>query len=341
HPWLVASMVLIITWLGLRLCVTLARWWLKRRDHPFYLSIVNRLSAPLSGLLPMIIANLLNGELTYVASEQQADVGVLLTTFAYAFGGWTVIGLTDVLADTMRRQYHIDSTDNLRERKIITQLEYIRKVIIIVVIIITLAFILLQFEQVRQVGTSLLASAGVAGILIGVAAQKSIANLLAGFQIAFTQPIRIDDVVVLEGEFGWVEEITLTYVVVRLWDQRRLVLPLQYFIEKPFQNWTRRNSEILGTVFLYVDYTLPLQALREELERYLPTQPLWDGRVANVVLFETHPQSMQVRVLVSGRNASETFDLRCAVREHLVTFIQKNYPTSLVRMRVEMDNRND
>jgi small-conductance mechanosensitive channel len=312
------------------------RWWRRRFPQEIYDDIISRLAKPLSGLIPLLLASIVVARGGFTAIGQQEGVTLLARTLAYGFGGWTFIGLTDVLADAIRRQYDLYTLDNLRERKLLTQLEYIRKVIIIVVAIVALAFILLQFEQVRQVGTGLLASAGVAGILIGVAAQKSIANLLAGFQIAFTQPIRIDDVVVLEGEFGWVEEITLTYVVLRIWDQRRLVVPLQYFIEKPFQNWTRKNSEILGTVFLYVDYTLPVAALREELDRYLPEQALWDGRVANVVVFESHREAMQLRILVSGRTAGETFDLRCAVREHLITFIQQNYPRSLVRTRLEM-----
>lgn len=335
-PWLMALVMILFTWLLVRIAIGLLQWRYRRTDYVIYGAILRNLSAPLSAYLPVVVASLGIAHLNLNETVQAGGLAILLSSLAYAFGGWTIIGLTDMVAEAIRRQYHLENSNNLRERKIITQLEYIRKIIIIVVAILALAFILLQFERVQQVGTGLLASAGVAGILIGVAAQKSIANLLAGLQIAFTQPIRIDDVVVLEGEFGWVEEITLTYVVVRIWDQRRLVIPLQYFIEKPFQNWTRMNSEIIGTVFLYVDYTLPVEALREELERYLPEQPLWDGRVANVVVFESHREAMQIRVLVSGRAAGETFDLRCAVREHLITFIQQNYPESLVRTRINL-----
>ncbi|MEM8526587.1 MAG: mechanosensitive ion channel domain-containing protein [Bacteroidota bacterium] len=182
----------------------------------------------------------------------------------------------------------------------------------------------------------MLTSAGVAGIIIGFAAQKSIANLLAGLQIAFTQPIRMDDVVIIEGEFGRVEEITLTYIVVRLWDQRRMITPLNYFIEKPFQNWTRLNSELLGSVFIYADYDLPIEPLRNELNKITEDHPLWDGRVRNVLLTDLTENVMKIRMLVSARSSGDAFDLRCFIREHMVTFIQENYPNSLPKTRVEM-----
>ncbi|MEL6141484.1 MAG: mechanosensitive ion channel domain-containing protein [Bacteroidota bacterium] len=158
--------------------------------------------------------------------------------------------------------------------------------------------------------------------------------MLAGFQIAFTQPIRLDDALLVEGEFGRVEEITLTYVSLKLWDERRMVVPLQYFIDKPFQNWTRSSSELLGTIFFYVDYTFPIQALRDELERFLPTQELWDGRVKNVLVTDLKDNTMQLRVLISAVDSGSTFGLRCAVREHLIGFIQHNYPDSLPKVRL-------
>jgi small-conductance mechanosensitive channel len=188
-------------------------------------------------------------------------------------------------------------------------------------------------------GWGCLTSAGVAGIIIGLAAQKSIANLLAGFQIAFTQPIRLDDVVIVEGEWGRIEEITLTYVVVRIWDQRRLVVPLQYFNEKSFQNWTRTTSELLGTVFIYTDYTMPVEALREELSRLLETNPKWDKRVGIIQVTDTTETTMQIRALMSARNAGDTFDLRCHVREGLITFIQQQFPEALPKTRVEMQSK--
>lgn len=181
----------------------------------------------------------------------------LIVTFA-----WVLIGIVYVFEGVVRRSYQIAKADNIRERKLITQLQFIKRLVVLAIGFVALSLVLMSFATVRKIGAGLLTSAGIAGISVGFAAQRSLANLLAGFQIAFTQPIRIDDVVVLEGEFGNIEEITLTYVVVRIWNQRRLVLPINYFIEKPFQNWTRSNAELLGTVFLYVDYTIPIEPVR-------------------------------------------------------------------------------
>jgi small-conductance mechanosensitive channel len=254
----------------------------------------------------------------------------------YTFGSWLIIEFTDVIADLVLDRFKLTEQNNLSERKIITQFSYIKKVVSAVVVVVAIAFILLQFDTVRELGTGLLTSAGVAGIIIGLAAQKSIANLLAGFQLAFTQPIRIDDVVIVENEWGKIEEITLTYVIVRIWDQRRLVVPLNYFNEKPFQNWTRTNSELLAYVFLYTDYRLPVQALRQELDRLLEDEPLWDERVKVIQVTDADRSTMELRVLMSARNAPEAFDLRCKIREQLISFIQEQYPESLPRTRVEL-----
>ncbi len=190
----------------------------------------------------------------------------------------------------------------------------------------------------RKIGAGLLTGVGIGGIIIGFAAQKSLANFLAGFQIAFTQPIRIDDVLVVEGEWGRVEDITLTYVVLNIWDQRRLILPITYFIEKPFQNWTRTTSEILGTVFLYMDYTIPIDALRAEFDRLLDQTDLWDKRVKIIQVTDAKERTIELRALVSARNSSQAFDLRCYIRENLVKFVRENYPESLPTNRLVLDN---
>ena len=195
---------------------------------------------------------------------------------------------------------------------------------------------LMTFESVRQLGTSILASAGIAGIVVGFAAQRSIATLLAGFQIAMTQPIRLDDVVIVENEWGRIEEITLTYVAVRIWDQRRLILPITYFIEQPFQNWTRTSADILGTVFLYVDYRAPLDAIRAELDRILQASPSWDGKVKGLQVTNAQEQTLEIRALASAADASLAWDLRCEVREKLVQFLQRHHPESLPRIRAEL-----
>jgi small-conductance mechanosensitive channel len=233
-------------------------------------------------------------------------------------------------------QFDIRAADNLQARKIYTQVHVISKVLYAVIALFTIASVLMLFEEVRQFGTSILASAGVVGIIIGFAAQKTIANLFAGFQIAMTQPIRLDDVVIVEGEWGRVEEITLTYVIIHIWDDRRLVVPLGYFIEKPFQNWTRVSAHLLGSVFLWVDYTMPLEELRQALKEIIEPNPLWDKRFWNLQVTDATEKTMQVRILATSADSSKGWDLRCDIREKIIAYIQKNHPQSLPRVRAEL-----
>jgi small-conductance mechanosensitive channel len=230
-------------------------------------------------------------------------------------------------------RHRLDVADNLQARGIYTQVVVLKKVALTTIGIFTLASMLMVFDPVRQFGASILASAGIAGIVVGFAAQRSLATLLAGFQIAMTQPIRVDDVVIVENEWGKVEEITLTYVVVRIWDERRLIVPITFFIEQPFQNWTRSSSDLLATVFLHADYTLPVDALRAELTRVLRASPLWDGKVNVLQVTQATKQTIEIRALASASDASKAWDLRCDVREKLVTFLQHRHPSSLPRFR--------
>ncbi len=234
------------------------------------------------------------------------------------------------------REHRLDVADNYTARRIYTQVSVIRKIIISVVVIFGVASILMMFDTVRQLGTSILASAGIAGIILGFAAQKTLGNLLAGIQIALSQPILIDDVVVVEGEFGRIEDITLTFVSVRTWDLRRLIVPITYFIEKPFQNWSRKSDELLGTVFLYLDYQVPLGELRAELKRLVEKNENWDGKVCGLQVTDTKPNTIEVRALVSSENAGKGFDLRCQVREGLIEFLRSRYPESLPRVRTAL-----
>jgi small-conductance mechanosensitive channel len=249
---------------------------------------------------------------------------------------WLCVRLLTGLEEFLLKQYNIETEDNLSARKMHTQLRIVKRIVTVIIIIIGFAAILMTFENVRQLGTSLLASAGIAGIIIGFAAQRSLATLFAGLQIAFTQPIRIDDVVIVENEWGRIEKITLTYVVVRIWDLRRLVLPITYFTEKPFQNWTRIKSEILGTVFIYVDYTASAQKIREKYFEIVEQSELWDGKVRNLQVTNTTERTMELRVLMSAKDASAAWDLRCEVREKLIDFIQQNYPDALPKVRGEI-----
>ena len=233
-------------------------------------------------------------------------------------------------------QFDIKAADNLQARKVYTQVHVISKMAYVIIGLFTIASILMLFEEVRRFGTSILASAGVVGIIIGFAAQKTIANLFAGFQIAMTQPIRLDDVVIVEGEWGRVEEISLTYVTIRIWDERRLVVPLGYFIDKPFQNWTRTSAELLGSVFVWVDYTLPLDDIRKALKEIIEPNPLWDKRFWNLVVTDATEKTMQIRVLVTTADSGKGWDLRCEVREKLIAYIQKNYPQCLPQFRTQL-----
>jgi small-conductance mechanosensitive channel len=241
--------------------------------------------------------------------------------------------VVDASATFVLKPYRLEVTDNLQARGIHTQVMVLKKVALAVIGVFTLASMLMVFESVRQFGASILASAGIAGIVVGLAAQRSIATLLAGFQIAMTQPIRVDDVVIVENEWGRIEDITLTYVVVRIWDQRRLIVPMTYFLERPFQNWTRSSSEILCTITFFLDYTVPVHSLRAELTRILQQSQYWDGRVNVLQVTDSREHTMEVRALASAADASLAWELRCEVREQLVGFVQRNHPGSLPRIR--------
>lgn len=249
---------------------------------------------------------------------------------------WLLIAAIGGLADGVIAKHPADVEDNLTARRIATQARVLSRTAMTAVVMAGLAMMLMTFPGARQVGASLLASAGVVGIVAGIAARPVFSNMIAGLQIALAQPFRIDDVLIIEGEWGRVEEITGTYVVLKIWDERRLIIPLQWFIEHPFQNWTRTSSEILGTVFLHADYALPLDPLREELKRVLATAPEWDKRVSVLQLTEATDRTIQIRVLVSARSSGLAFDLRCRVREALVTFIQREYPDCLPQVRVPL-----
>jgi small-conductance mechanosensitive channel len=242
-----------------------------------------------------------------------------------------------VLEDYILSRFDVAVKDNLRARKVYTQLRVSKRIVIIVVSILALGMMLMTFPQVQQLGTTILASAGIIGIVVGMAAQRTIGTFIAGLQIAITQPIRLDDVVIVENEWGRIEEIALTYVVVKIWDLRRLVVPITYFIEKPFKNWTRKSADLLGTAYIYVDYTVPVDAVREELRRILEKSELWDGKVCGLQVTNTSERAVELRALMSSADASKGWDLRCEVREKLVGFIQKNYPGALPKLRGEFE----
>jgi small-conductance mechanosensitive channel len=239
---------------------------------------------------------------------------------------------------TIIDMHPVDRPDNLEARRVQTQTKVLGRSMMVLIIVLGLGAAMMTLPFLRQFGTSLLASAGFAGLVVGFAAKPILGNLLAGMQIALTQPIRLEDVVIVQGEWGWIEEITGTYVVVRIWDQRRLIVPLQWFIENPFQNWTRTSSALLGSTMLWVDYSMPVDLLRAEAQRICDDAPEWDGRLCLVQVVETSERAMQIRVLISSADSSKSWDLRCKVREGLIAFIQREHPQCLPRLRAEWDD---
>lgn len=311
-----------------------------RKEEGFTLgqTIIKRLSKAISFLFPLLA---LNFSLPFLSlSEKQylfleKTIGILLIISFSAI----LIACIKVGEDYVGYKYNLKKSNNIKERKIRTQLHFLRNLFISIIVIVTICAILLSFESMRRIGAGLLTGVGVGGIIVGFAAQKSLGNLLAGLQIAFTQPIRIDDVLVVEGEWGRVEEITLTYVVVGIWDQRRLILPINYFIETPFQNWTRNSAEILGASFIYLDYTAPLDDIRAEFMRIVNQSEQWDKRVAVMQVTNVTPQTIEVRALISAENSGKAFELRCILREKLISYIQKHHPYCLPKTRAELTEK--
>ncbi len=286
----------------------------------------------LSRLALLILAMLIAVPVAPIDPFTKALLAHLLLMAIIALIGWAFVEAMHLGAAIYLRRYRLDTEDNLLARKHNTQVRVLLRSADVLVIIITIGAMLMTLEAVRQYGISLLTSAGVAGIVAGLAARPVLSNLFAGVQIAMTQPIRIEDGVVVEGEFGNVEEITSTYVVVRLWDQRRMILPLTYFIEKPFQNWTREANAMIGAVMICVDYSAPVAAIRAKAEEIVKASPLWDGQTLAVQVTDLTHDSMQVRIIASSM---KSFDLRCEIREKLIDWLQREHPEALPRARSE------
>ena len=250
--------------------------------------------------------------------------------------GWAAIAALHISADIYLRRYRLDVEDNLLARKHNTQVRVLLRSVDVLLVLFTLGASLMTFQTVRQYGVSLFASAGVAGIIAGLAARPVLSNLMAGVQLAMTQPIRLEDAVIVENEYGNVEEIGSTYVVLRLWDLRRMIVPLTYFIEKPFQNWTRESSTLIGAVLINVDYRAPIGAIRDKAQAIVKASSRWDGRVFNVAVTDFKHDTMEVRILASAGNSGAVFDLRCEVREKLIDVLQREHPEALPRQRSEL-----
>jgi small-conductance mechanosensitive channel len=263
----------------------------------------------------------------------RSELSHLFAVAVIALIGWISIRAVDMGAARYLQRFRLDTDENFLARKHVTQVRVFKRVIDTLIVIIAVAAALMTFESVKQYGVSLFASAGAAGLIVGFAARPLLSNLIAGVQIAITQPIRIEDAVIVENEWGWVEDIASTYVVIRLWDWRRMVVPLSYFIERPFQNWTRDAASLIGTVMLHVDYGADVGRIRRKLEEAAQQSKLWDGAVVNLQVVETHPQTIELRALISARNAPQSWDLRCEIREKLLAFIREEMPEAMPRER--------
>jgi small-conductance mechanosensitive channel len=249
---------------------------------------------------------------------------------------WLVTLFVDITSDVIAGRYRIDIADNLVARRVHTQFQMLRRIIFVLVATVTLSIMLMTFPAIKHIGVSLLASAGLATLAVGMAMKETLSNLIAGVQIAFAQPFRLEDAVVVEGEWGWIEEIGAMYIVVRIWDLRRLIVPLSYFLNHPFQNWTRTSAQLLANTLVYADYTVPMEELRKELRRICEATPLWKGEVCVLQASDATEHTVQLRALMDARNSSDAWDLRCLVREKLVEYLQKNHPESLPRYRGEL-----
>jgi small-conductance mechanosensitive channel len=248
-----------------------------------------------------------------------------------AASAWLVVKILFVAEDALFLLLRIDVPDNRRARRLRTQIAIVRRLTAATVTVLALAAMFVTFTPLRTLGTSLLASAGVAGVIVGLAAQTTLTNVFAGLQLVFTDTLRYDDIVVVEGEWGRVEELTLTYVVIHLWDERRLVLPTTYFTKTPFQNWTRTEARVLGSVVLHLDYGAPVAELRKEAHRLVEASPLWDRRDWVLQVVDSTPLSMVVRVLASSADAPSSWDLRCEIREGLIEFLKTHHPEAFPR----------
>jgi small-conductance mechanosensitive channel len=316
----------ILFWLLRRMC--------KRRKTLLGQSLVRHSESPTRWIFPLLVVLAVLPGLPLppklmAALEHLTGLGLIAAT------AWLVILFVEIASDLLSGRYRIDVADNLMARRLQTQYQMLHRVTIIMVVVITLAVMLMTFPAIKHIGVSLLASAGLATLVVGMAMKDTLSNLIAGIQIAFTQPFRIEDAVVVEGEWGWIEEIGTMYVIVRIWDLRRLVLPLSYFLDHPFQNWTRRSADLLANCYIYTDYTVPVHAMRDELERILKSTPLWAGKVCVLQVSDLQEFTVQIRALMDARNSSDAWDLRCLVRERMIDFLAKNHPNSFPKYRGE------
>jgi small-conductance mechanosensitive channel len=323
-PWIIGVIIIVVPAM---IALAVYRWFIRRlirlagQYSPFLRTLLARGQGPVSVILVVVVAGAALAGANFPWDVTAAIGRTLLVTFVLALG-WAAAIALDIGVEICLRRFRTDTEDSLLARKHVTQMRILQRVAKTLLWIITVAAALMTFESVRQYGVSLFASAGAAGLVLGLAARPVLSNLLAGIQIAMTQPIRVEDQVVVEGETGSIETITSTYVVVRLWDLRRMVVPLSYFIEKPFQNWTYEGAAQIGAVLLRVGPTVSVDRLRRKLDEIVHETSLWDGKVARLEVTDVTIDAVELRALVSARSPTHSWDLRCQVREKLLEFLQ-------------------
>jgi small-conductance mechanosensitive channel len=329
-PWLVTAALALVAVVAAVVFHHVAGAILRRatRGTPVLHAMLVNVQRPAGAVLPLfalqVVWSLAPDNLRWMANVRHINVLLLIAALT-----WFVMALIAGVAKGLEDRHPVNVEDNYEARRIQTQARVLSRSAMVIVLIAGAAMALMTFPGARQVGASLLASAGVLGIIGGLAARPVFSNLIAGLQLALAQPLRLDDVLIVNGEWGRVEEITGTYVVLALWDERRMVVPLQWFIENPFQNWTRTSAKLHQSVFLFVDFTTPLDPLRAELKRLVEAAPEWDGRTATLVAVDATERAMKLRILVSARAAGPAFELGCKVREGLIAFIAREYPQGL------------
>ncbi|MER5170417.1 mechanosensitive ion channel domain-containing protein [Thioclava sp. GXIMD2076] len=335
--WTVSVMVFVVCFVAALALHRMVRSTLDRmvrNKDLFWRSLVTRSTKPLRLLLIIIALGVGVNAAPISAETARLFSHLLLVAFilCLAWIGHTALYIWTTLH---MRRFKLDAEDNLLARKHVTQTRILLRVANVAIVVLAVAAALMTVPAVRQYGVSLLAAGGAAGIVVGLALQPILKNLIAGIQLALTQPIRIDDALIVEGEWGWVEEITSAYVVLKLWDWRRLVVPLSYFIEQPFQNWTRDNAELIGTCMFYLDHSADVGKLRKVAQQLVAQNRLWDGKVYAMQVTDFRERVMEIRVLVSARTAPRVFDLRCETREAIIDYIQREMPHALPRTRAE------
>lgn len=326
--------MLAATLAGWALVVEVLRRLTRRIGLALGQRFVRRCRLPLALILPAVAGLIALPALPEVRAATAGIVTHTLLVVLIAGCAWLVAGLVQIAGDTAIARHPLDVADNYAARSLRTQISVIERIVTVAVALVGIAVALMIFPQVRTIGASLLASAGLAGLVVGLAARPVLENLLAGLQLALTRPVNLDDVVVIDGYWGRVEEITATYVVVKVWDERRLVLPFSRIISSPFENWTRRHSQIMGTAYFYADYRVPVDELRSELERICKASEDWDGRVCGLTVTDATEHALQLRALVSAVDSGRAWNLRCEVREKLVAYLQAHHPECLPRTRV-------